>query len=59
MEEKFMAQVKELNADKEEEKRLKALTEGNDEGIQRDYYLDEVLQIMADYLQYRVIAQAR
>ncbi|MGQ9505306.1 MAG: carboxy terminal-processing peptidase [Thermogutta sp.] len=59
MEEKFMAQVKALNADKEEEKRLKALTEGNGEGIERDYYLDEVLQIMVDYLQYRVVAQAR
>lgn len=59
MEEKFMAQVKELNADKEEEKRLKALTEGNEEGIKRDYYLDEVLQIMVDYLQHRVVAQAR
>lgn len=59
-EEKFMAQVKELNADKEEEKRLRALDEGTGEGgIKRDYYLDEVLQIMADYLQQRVVAQAR
>ena len=58
-EEKFMAQVKELNADKEEEKRLRALDEGSEEGIKRDYYLEEVFQIMTDYLQQRVVAQAR
>lgn len=58
-EEKFMAQVKELNADKEEEKRLRALDEGSEEGIKRDYYLEEVFQIMTDYLQQRVAAQAR
>lgn len=58
-EEKFMAQVKELNADKEEENQLRSLAEGNDEGIKRDYYLDEVFQIMLDYLQHRLVAQAK
>lgn len=57
-EEKFMAQVKELNADKEEEKRLRALDEA-EEGIKRDFYMEEVLRIMTDYLQQRVVAQAR
>lgn len=58
-EEKFLAQVRELNADKEEEKRLRALDEGAEGGIKRDFYLEEVLQIMRDYLQQRVVAQAR
>ncbi len=44
---KFLAERAELNADKEEEKRLEKL-ESSDESIERDYYLDEALAITLD-----------
>lgn len=48
-EEKFLARRRELNAEKEDEKTIeKQMTPGKD--IERDYYLDEVLQITVDYM---------
>ena len=49
-EEKFMKERAELNADKEEEKKIEELNESNGLEIKRDYYLDEALAIAADYL---------
>ena len=48
-EEKFMARRKELNADKEDEKALEQQMIPNNE-IERNYYLDEVIRITADYV---------
>ncbi len=49
-EEEFMAELEELNADKEERKTMEELRESND-GVKRTYYLDEALAITADFLQ--------
>lgn len=47
---KFIARRKELNAEKEDEKTLeKQMLPSND--IERDFYLDEVLKITADYVE--------
>lgn len=48
-EEKFLAERKEVNADEEEKKKIEELAD-KEEGIQRDYYLDEVLAMTVDYL---------
>ncbi|HBO44531.1 MAG TPA: tail-specific protease [Planctomycetaceae bacterium] len=50
-EEKFMAQMAELNTEKEEDKQLEKLVDGNGKKIERDFYLDEVIAITLDYLQ--------
>jgi len=44
---KFLAERAELNADREEEKRLEKL-DSSDESIERDYYLNEALDITSD-----------
>jgi len=48
-EEEFLARSRELRAEKEDEKTMEEQISGNKE-IQRDFYLDEVLQITADYM---------
>ena len=48
-EEKFLAERKEVNADEEEKKKIEELAD-QDEGIERDYYLDEVLALTVDYV---------
>ncbi len=48
-EEEFLARSRELRADKEDEKVIEDQVAGNKE-IKRDYYLDEVLEITADYM---------
>ncbi|RMG02758.1 MAG: tail-specific protease [Planctomycetota bacterium] len=58
-EEKFLAQMKELNADEKEEEQLEEVAGQGNDGIQRDYYLDEVLAIAVDMMNYRLLAQAR
>ncbi|MGQ9913314.1 MAG: carboxy terminal-processing peptidase [Thermogutta sp.] len=59
-EEKFLAQIKELDADKTERSQFEKLNnQGEESGIERDYYLDEVIDVMLDYLQYRVVARTR
>ena len=47
--EKFLARSRELRAEKEDEKAIEEQVSSNKE-IKRDYYLDEVLQITADYM---------
>jgi len=47
---KFIARRKELNAEKEDEKTIeKQMLPSND--IERNFYLDEVLRITADYVE--------
>ena len=58
-EEKFLKERAELNADKEEEKTIEKLNEANHNGIERDFYLDEVLAIAADYLNLRQVAKVQ
>ena len=48
-EEEFLARSRELRAEKEDEKAIEDQVSGNKE-IKRDYYLDEVLEITADYM---------
>ncbi|NLE36886.1 MAG: carboxy terminal-processing peptidase [Pirellulaceae bacterium] len=50
-EEEFMAQMAELNADKQEDEQLEKLVDGNGKKIERDFYLDEVIAITLDYIQ--------
>jgi carboxyl-terminal processing protease len=57
-EEKFLKDRAELNADKEEEKKLDELNNSKNTGIERDFYLDEVLAIMVDYLNMQQVAKA-
>ena len=47
---KFLKERAELDADKEEEKVLDQLNDPTSSGIKRDFYLDEVLDVTADYL---------
>ena len=56
---KFVKEREELNADKEEEKTYEELNNAGNNGIVRDYYLDEVMAIAVDYLNIRQIAKAR
>ena len=46
----FLAERAELNADKEDEKVLMDHVNPDNEGIERDYYLDEVIAITLDYV---------
>ena len=48
-EDKFLARRKQLNADKEDEKAIEKQVLPSRE-IERNYYLDEVLRITADYM---------
>ena len=48
-EEEFLARSRELRAEKEDEDAIEDQVSGNKE-IKRDYYLDEVLEITADYM---------
>jgi len=58
-EEKFLKERTELNADKEEEETYKKLNDSSKKkGIERDYYLDEVLGVTADYLNLEAAAKA-
>lgn len=47
--EKYFAELEKLNYDKEEEEKIEKMMK-NTADIKRDYYLDEVLNITADYL---------
>jgi len=47
---KFLKEWADLSADKEEEKAIEKRNELNGTTIQRDYYLDEALAIVADYV---------
>ncbi|MGI5832352.1 MAG: carboxy terminal-processing peptidase [Thermoguttaceae bacterium] len=47
--EKYFAELEKLNSDKEEEEKIEKMMKNSSE-IQKDYYLDEVLAITADYL---------
>ncbi len=58
-EQKFLAERKELNADKEEEKTLEKMNDPNEPAIKRDYYLNEALAITVDYLNLRQVAGVR
>jgi carboxyl-terminal processing protease len=49
-EKEFLAERAELNADKEEQKKLEEMAESSGMEIKRDYYMDEVLAITSDYL---------
>jgi len=47
--EKYFAELEKLDTDKEEEEKIEKVINNSSE-IERDYYLDEVLAITADYL---------
>ena len=47
-EEEFMARRKELSAEKEDEKTIEALDKNE---IERDFFMDEVLNITSDYVE--------
>ncbi|MEI8375694.1 MAG: carboxy terminal-processing peptidase [Planctomycetota bacterium] len=53
----FLKERAELNADKEEEKAIEKLND-NPSGIDRDFYLDEVLNIMTDYMNQTQVVKA-
>jgi carboxyl-terminal processing protease len=54
---KFLKERAEMNADKEEEKEIEKLAE-NPAGIERDFYLDEVLNITTDYMNQTQVVKA-
>jgi carboxyl-terminal processing protease len=56
---KFVKERAELNADKEEEKAIEKHSEMNNDAIERDYYLDEILAITADYLNLEHLAKVQ
>ena len=59
-EEKFMADRAELDARKEEEKKLEELSNNkSDEIVKKDYYFNETVAVTLDYLQLFNLAQAR
>jgi carboxyl-terminal processing protease len=49
-EKKFMTERAEMNADKEEEKKIEEMSESNGAEIKRDYYLNEAMAIATDYM---------
>jgi carboxyl-terminal processing protease len=55
---KFMAERQESNADEEEEKRLEQMSDPSQNGIKRDFYLDEILRITVDYMHPGLVAWA-
>jgi len=56
-EEKFLKERAELNTDKEEEQALEDAANPDKPTIERDYYLDEAMAIMVDYLNLRQVAK--
>ena len=46
----FMAEMEDLNADKEEKETIEQMSDSSDNGIERNYYLDEALAVTVDYL---------
>lgn len=56
-EEKFLKERAEYNADKEEEKAFEKYSELNNGKIIRDYYLDEAMAIVTDYLNLQNVAK--
>jgi carboxyl-terminal processing protease len=50
VEHKFLAERAELNADKEEEKKIEEMNDPSGVEIKKDHYLNEALAITADYL---------
>jgi len=58
-EEKFLKERAELNADKEEEKAIEKHSELNNGAIERDYYLNEALNITCDYLNLENLAKVQ
>ena len=48
---KFMAEMEELNADKEEKETIEEMSDSGDNGIERNFYLDEAMAITVDYLE--------
>jgi carboxyl-terminal processing protease len=50
-EEEFFAQRAELDADKEEEKKLEEQAVASDEVVKRDFYFNEILAIAIDYVE--------
>jgi carboxyl-terminal processing protease len=57
-EQKFRAELEELDADKEERDALEDVVDGNESGIKREMYLNEVIAITVDYLNLTLLAQA-
>ena len=57
-EKKFRAELDELDADKEEREALEDVVDGNESGIEREMYLDEVIAITVDYLNLVLLAQS-
>ena len=55
---KFLKERAELDADKEEEKAIDRHSDGSETRIERDFYLDEVLAIVNDYLNLQHVAKA-
>jgi len=49
-EEKYLAELRQLNAEKKEKESLEKLADANELGIERTFYLNEALAITADYL---------
>ncbi|MHB8903164.1 MAG: carboxy terminal-processing peptidase [Thermoguttaceae bacterium] len=58
-EEKFRAELKELDADKEEQDALEDVVGSKETGVQREMYLDEGIAIAVDYLNLALLAQTR
>jgi carboxyl-terminal processing protease len=59
-EEKFLAERSELDARKEEEKKLEELNGGQgSEVVKKDYYFHETVAVTLDYLQLFNVAQVR
>ena len=54
-EEKFVAERKELDKDKEEEEQIKDQTDAADEIFEPNYYNDELIDITLDYV--RLLAE--
>lgn len=48
---KFLAEMAEINADKEEKETIEEMSDTGGDGIKRTYYLDEALAITLDYLE--------
>jgi len=56
-EEKFLKDRADISAEKEEEKKLEEL-DSTTKGIERDYYLAEVLAVMVDFLNLKQVVKA-
>lgn len=58
-EEKFLKERAELNADKEEEKTIEKLNDPDKPTIERDYYMNEALNIAVDYMNLKQVVSVR